>query len=109
MIPYIFLFAYILVVFACLWKLFQKAGRPAWAGFVPFYNIVVWLQIRGKPWWWVFLFLVPGVNLLMFIIMNVNTSIILGEREVKDHLIMVLHKGDRNRQVVAASPMEAGP
>jgi hypothetical protein len=72
MIPYLFLFAYIAVVFASLWKLFQKAGKPAWAGFVPGYNILVWLKISGKPWWWIFLFLVPGVNLLMFIIMNVN-------------------------------------
>jgi signal peptidase I len=89
MIPYLFLFAYFTVLMASLWKLFQKAGKPAWAGFVPGYNILVWLQITGKPWWWIFLFLVPGVNLLMFIIMNVNISIVLGERELKDHVLMV--------------------
>ncbi|MFN9326858.1 MAG: S26 family signal peptidase [Flavobacteriales bacterium] len=88
MIPYLFLFAYFAVVMASLWKLFQKAGKPAWAGFVPGYNILVWLQITGKPWWWIFLFIVPGVNLLMFIIMNVNISIVLGEREFKDHVLM---------------------
>ncbi|MCB0791798.1 MAG: S26 family signal peptidase [Flavobacteriales bacterium] len=90
MIPYFFLFTYLAVLMACLWKLFQKAGRPAWAGFVPGYNILVWLQISGKPWWWIILFIVPGVNLLMFIIMNVNISIVLGERDVKDHVVMVL-------------------
>lgn len=109
MIPYIFLIAYILVLFACFWKLFQKAGRPAWAGFVPFYNIVVWLQISGKPWWWVFLFLVPGVNLLMFIIMNVNTSIILGERELKDHLVMVLLPWVKIPQLVFSDRPYVGP
>ena len=88
MIPYLFLFAYLLVLFASLWKLFQKAGKPAWAGFVPGYNLLVWLQITGKPWWWIFLFLVPGVNLLMFIIMNVNISIVLGERDFKEHVLM---------------------
>ncbi|MBL7963446.1 MAG: S26 family signal peptidase [Flavobacteriales bacterium] len=88
MLPYLFLILYFLVVFASLWKVFQKAGKPAWAGFVPGYNILVWLKISGKPWWWIFLFLVPGVNLLMFIIMNVNTSIILGERAFKDHVLM---------------------
>ncbi len=109
MIPYLFLLAYILVLFACLWKLFQKAGRPAWAGFVPFYNIVVWLQISGKPWWWVFLFLVPGVNLLMFIIMNVNISIVLGEREVKDHLVMVLLPWVKIPQLVFSDRAYVGP
>ena len=83
MIPYLFLFAYFAVLLASLWKLFQKAGKPAWAGFVPGYNILVWLQISGKPWWWIFLFLVPGVNLLMFILMNVNISIVLGRTRVQ--------------------------
>lgn len=102
MIPYIFLFAYIAVLFASLWKLFQKAGKPAWAGFVPGYNILVWLQIAGKPWWWIFLFLVPGVNLLMFIIMNVNISIILGERDFKDHVLMAFLPWGKIPQVVFA-------
>ncbi|MCU0318954.1 MAG: S26 family signal peptidase [Flavobacteriales bacterium] len=88
MIPYLFLFAYLLVLLASLWKLFQKAGKPAWAAFVPGYNLLVWLQITGKPWWWIFLFLVPGVNLLMLIIMNVNISIVLGRRDFKEHVLM---------------------
>ena len=88
MLPYLFLLAYIVVLFASLWKLFKKAGKPAWAGFVPVYNILVWLKISGKPWWWIVLFAVPGVNLLMFIIMNVNISIVLGERSFKEHVLM---------------------
>lgn len=109
MIPYLFLFAYIAVLFASLWKLFQKAGKPAWAGFVPGYNILVWLQISGKPWWWIFLFLVPGVNLLMFIIMNVNTSIILGQREFKDHVIMTFLPWVKLPQTVFGATTYLGP
>lgn len=88
MVPYLFLFAYFAVLMASLWKLFQKAGKPVWAGFVPGYNILVWLRITGKPWWWIVLFIVPGVNLLMFIIMNVNISIVLGRRDFKEHVLM---------------------
>ncbi|HQY00069.1 MAG TPA: DUF5684 domain-containing protein, partial [Flavobacteriales bacterium] len=109
MIPYIFLFAYFAVLFASLWKLFQKAGKPAWAGFVPGYNLLVWLQISGKPWWWIFLFLVPGVNLLLFIIMNVNISIVLGERSFKDHVIMTLVPWVKIPQVVFADNSYVGP
>ncbi len=88
MIPYILLFAYAVVLLGSLWKLFQKAGKPAWAAFVPVYNIIVWLRLSGKPWWWVILFAVPGVQLLMFIIMNVNISIVLGRRDFKEHVLM---------------------
>lgn len=88
MIPYIFLYAYFAVLMASLWRLFQKAGKPAWAGLIPGYNILVWLKITGKPWWWIVLFIVPGVNLLMFIIMNVNISIVLGRRNYKEYVLM---------------------
>lgn len=108
MIPYIFLFAYFAVLFASLWKLFQKAGKTAWAGFVPGYNILVWLQITGKPWWWIFLFLVPGVNLLMFIVMNVNISIVLGQREFKDHVIMTFLPWMKIPQTVFANNSYVG-
>mgnify|MGYP007034013432 CR=1 FL=1 len=34
MIPWLLLLSYFAVVYACLWKLFVKAGRKAWEGFV---------------------------------------------------------------------------
>jgi hypothetical protein len=37
----------------CLGRIFQKAGKPLWAGFIPIYNLVVWIEIIGKPMWWV--------------------------------------------------------
>lgn len=45
----------------CLGKLFEKAGKPMWAGFVPIYNMVVILQIVGRPIWWIALFLVAFI------------------------------------------------
>ena len=87
MIPYIVLFSYFIVLYACLWKFFVKAGRKAWEGWVPFYNIYVWNKIIGKPWWWLFLLLVPGVNLLMLIIMNVNLAICFSARDTKHYLL----------------------
>ncbi|MBK8500397.1 MAG: S26 family signal peptidase [Flavobacteriales bacterium] len=109
MIPYLFLIAYFVVLFASLWKLFQKAGQPAWAGFVPGYNILVWLRISGKPWWWIVLFIVPGVNLLMFIIMNVNISITLGERSFKEHVLMTFLPWWKVPQTVFAPNNYVGP
>ena len=90
MIPWILLLAYIAVLFVCLPKIFAKAGAPSWAGYVPGYNLFVWNRILGKPWYWVILLLVPGINLLMLIIYNVNTSIAFNERTVKEHVVAVL-------------------
>lgn len=50
------------------WKMFEKAGKPGWAILIPIYNTIVLLEIVGKPWWWIFLFLIPGINLIIAII-----------------------------------------
>lgn len=47
----------------CYWRIFVKAGQPGWASLIPIYNIIVWLRIIGKPWWWLFLLLIPFVNI----------------------------------------------
>lgn len=48
---------------------FTKAGQPGWAFLIPIYDIIVMLQIVGKPLWWIVLFLIPGVNFVMAIIL----------------------------------------
>ena len=54
---------------AAMWKVFTKAGQPGWAAIVPIYNLVVMLQIAGKPVWWVLLFFIPVVNIIVAIMM----------------------------------------
>jgi len=34
-----------------MWIIFTKAGEPRWAAFIPFYNIIVFLKVAGKPLW----------------------------------------------------------
>jgi len=46
------------------WKIYEKAGKPGWAVLIPFYNVIVLLEIIGKPWWWLLLMLIPGVNII---------------------------------------------
>ncbi len=53
------------------WRIFEKAGKPGWAVLIPIYNAIVVLEIVGKPWWWIFLFLIPVVNFI-FAIWMVN-------------------------------------
>ena len=60
-----------LVVFAGIWKTFEKAGKPGWAAIVPIYNVWVMLQIAGKPGWWLLLMLIPLVNLVIAIMVSI--------------------------------------
>jgi hypothetical protein len=59
--------AIIIVMIVGLWKIFTKAGKPGWACLIPIYNIIVLLDIAGKPAWWFILFLIPIVNLIIVI------------------------------------------
>lgn len=79
----------IICYFISFWKIFEKAGRKPWEGIVPFYNIFIWLKIIKKPWWWLFLLLFPGVNVLMIIVMNVNIANVFGKRSFTDSLLMI--------------------
>ncbi len=47
--------------------IFRKADKPVWAAIIPFYNIIVTLQIIKKPLWWFFLLLIPIANILFII------------------------------------------
>ncbi|QHS62504.1 DUF5684 domain-containing protein [Chitinophaga agri] len=56
-----FLFFIGIMVFytICNWKIFTKAGKPGWACLVPIYGTIVMLEIVGKPWWYIFMFMIP--------------------------------------------------
>jgi uncharacterized membrane protein YhaH (DUF805 family) len=71
--------AIVVAVIAGIWKVFVKAGQPGWACLVPFYNIYVLLQIAGKPAWWLLLFLIPGVNFVIAIIITLEIAKLFGK------------------------------
>ena len=60
------LFVYLGTCFG-LYRLFEKAGKPGYTAFIPFYNCWVWNQIIGKPLYWFILCLIPIVNVIMIL------------------------------------------
>lgn len=64
------LFVLALIVFSVIvhWKVYEKAGQPGWAVIVPFYNLLIFLKIINKPWWWFLMFFIPVVNIVFGII-----------------------------------------
>lgn len=70
----IFVFIIVSVV-----KVFIKAGKPAWAPFVPIYNTLVLIEIAKKPWWYLLLMLIPLVNFVIVIMVLHGVSKAFGK------------------------------
>lgn len=66
--------AMLVLVIAGMWKMFAKAGKPGWAAIVPIYNIIVLLEIVGRPIWWFVLMLIPLVNFIVWIIVSIDLA-----------------------------------
>lgn len=62
---FIIYFAVIMLLIASQWGIYSKAGKPGWACLIPIYNIIVLLEIVGKPWWWLFLMMIPLLNIII--------------------------------------------
>ncbi len=71
--------AFLVFVIAGMWKTFVKAGQPGWAAIIPIYNLVVLVQIVGRPLWWVIMMLIPCVNIIFFIILMNDLSKSFGQ------------------------------
>lgn len=84
MAAFLLIFTGIILVFVFLmlitmWKIYAKAGKPGWACLIPIYNYVVWLEIVGKPTWWVILLLIPIVNIVVGIMLVHQLSLAFGK------------------------------
>lgn len=77
---FLYLVVWVLIIIS-FWKIFKKAGKPGWASIIPIYNIIILLEIIGKPWWWLLLLLIPGVNIIFGIWMLNLLSISFGKTE----------------------------
>jgi hypothetical protein len=66
--------AIMLLMIAAIWKVFTKAGQPGWAILIPIYNLYVLCKIAGRPGWWLILMLIPFVNLIIMIILDIDIA-----------------------------------
>ena len=66
--------AVIVVVIAGMWKTFSKAGKPGWGCLIPIYNVILLVDIAGKPLWWFLLAFVPFVNVIVIILIYLGIA-----------------------------------
>ncbi|EHQ25349.1 signal peptidase I [Mucilaginibacter paludis] len=82
-----FIVAFILLIilpFIGWYKLFEKAGQPGWMGLVPILNIYIMLKICGRPLWWMFLLLIPGIGIIVAVGISVDVLKSFGKIKVGD-------------------------
>lgn len=63
--------ALVVLMIVSFWRVFVKADEPGWTSIIPIYNLIVLLRIVDKPWWWLFLMMIPLVNIVIGIIVMV--------------------------------------
>ena len=71
MVLYLVILVFYIIV---AWRIFVKAGKPGWAVLVPFYNVVVMLEIVNRPVWWLVLYFIPLVNTVIGIIVILDLA-----------------------------------
>lgn len=69
----------LIVALVGMWKVFEKAGKPGWGAIIPIYNIVLLLEIVGKPIWWLLLLFIPCVNVVILLILFLELAKCFGK------------------------------
>ncbi|MEZ6055242.1 MAG: DUF5684 domain-containing protein [Planctomycetaceae bacterium] len=64
----------VILMVAGMWATFAKAGKPGWASIIPIYNVIVLLEIVGRPIWWFLLLLIPIVGLIIAIVVTIDLA-----------------------------------
>lgn len=72
------LIVYVLLIIA-QWKMFTKAGEKGWKSLIPFYNFFVYCKIIDGNGWKFLLLIIPIVDIVYMIILNVRTAKAFGK------------------------------
>ena len=70
---------FIALSFISIWKIFVKAEKPGWAALIPIYNIIIELEIIGRPWWFILLMFVPLANFVVSVIITFDFARVFGK------------------------------
>ena len=78
------------------WKLYSRAGYKSWEAFIPIYSIIILMKIINRPKWWIFLLILPVINVIMIPVIWIELSRSYGKNNYIDTLLSVLTLGFYN-------------
>lgn len=89
MIPWILLLLLQIVYCITLPSIIAHSGlaNRKWLGVIPLVQFFPVLKLLKRPWYWWFVILSPGINLIMLCILNVEMGIAFGKKSTKDQWI----------------------
>jgi serine/threonine protein kinase len=62
------------VIATGVWKVYAKAGLPGWGCLIPFYNLVLFMRLGGKPGWWAIWLFIPFLNFVIYTILTFEVA-----------------------------------
>lgn len=68
------IFAFVVFMIICYWKIFSKAGQPGWASLIPIYNQYVMFDIAWGNGLLFLLLFIPLAQFIVMIILYVKLS-----------------------------------
>ena len=74
-------------------KLYKAAGEKPWKALVPVYNAFVLFKIINRPKWWTFLLFLPVINLMMLMVIWIDTVKYFGKNKPIDGVLAVASLG----------------
>lgn len=63
----------------CMWRLFTKAGEAGWKSIIPFYNTYIMFQLFTGNGWYMFLMLVPVLNIVVAVMLCIRIAQCMGK------------------------------
>lgn len=77
-------------VFGLWFKFLPRMEHSGSSAFIPFYNYYVGLRASKQPWYWVIFLLMPGIQFIMWAVINVSVIRRFGIYSVKDTILAIL-------------------
>ncbi len=78
------------------WKLYSLSGNKSWQSFIPVYNILILLKIINRPWWWIFMIILPVINVIIIPVIWVELSRSFKKNTYTDTFFSVITLGTYN-------------
>ena len=70
--------AFLIFYLFVAWKLYVKMCEPGWKSLIPFYNLYIWYQKILGNGLWIFVLLVPFINVVLMTFIKGFISLLIG-------------------------------
>jgi signal peptidase I len=87
---YFLIFLFLLIGAVAKWRLFVKCDQPGIASIVPVWDLVITMNIVGRPKWHAFFFFIPVFNIFFGFKVLIELAQSFGKTSMVDYILVVL-------------------